>query len=110
MHVPMIVHLPAKMRANVQYDDSQIGSLIDVAPTVYYLLGHRPIAANPLFGRPMFVGKAEEWQMYPRKELFLASDVRAVYGILDENGRYLYATYDAPAHSELFDLQTDPTA
>jgi hypothetical protein len=39
----------------------------------------------------------------------LASDVRAVYQILTADGRYLYATYDSPAQSYLFDLIADPT-
>jgi len=40
----------------------------------------------------------------------LASDVRAVYGILTADGRYLYTTYDSPAQSYLFDLTVDPNA
>ena len=47
---------------------------------------------------------------YPRQDLLLASDVRAVYGILTADGRYLYTTYDSPAQSYLFDLTTDPNA
>jgi hypothetical protein len=33
-----------------------------------------------------------------------------VYGILAENGRYLYVTYDSPADSQLYDLASDPNA
>jgi hypothetical protein len=36
--------------------------------------------------------------------------VRAVYGILTADGRYLYTTYDSPAQSYLFDLAADPNA
>jgi hypothetical protein len=36
--------------------------------------------------------------------------VRAVYGILTADGRYLYTTYDSPAQSYLFDLLADPNA
>src|SRR6185312_11574750 len=43
MHVPMIVHLPPALRAANTYDDSHPGSLLDVAPTLYELLGHRPV-------------------------------------------------------------------
>jgi hypothetical protein len=46
----------------------------------------------------------------PAHELFLASDVLAVYGILGDDGRYLYTTYASPAKSELFDLSQDPNA
>lgn len=84
--------------------------MTDITPTLYYLLGHRPIEKNPLYGRPLFAETKAELDRYPRKDLLLASDVRAVYGILTADGRYLYTTYDSPAESYLFDLTADPNA
>jgi hypothetical protein len=110
MKVPLIIHLPQKMREHLVYDDSRISTLTDITPTLYYLLGHRPIRQNPLFGRPLFAETKEELDRYPGKDLLLASDVRAVYGILTADGRYLYTTYDSPAQSYLFDLTSDPNA
>ncbi len=110
MQVPLIVHLPPKMRERIVYDDTRISTLTDITPTLYYLLGHRPIEKNPLYGRPLFAETKEELDGYPRKDLLLASDVRAVYGILTADGRYLYTTYDSPAESYLFDLTADPNA
>ncbi|HSY91897.1 MAG TPA: sulfatase-like hydrolase/transferase [Candidatus Binatus sp.] len=110
MKVPLIIHLPQKMREHLVYDDSRVSTLTDITPTLYYLLGHRPIRQNPLFGRPLFAETKEELDRYPKKDLLLASDVRAVYGILTADGRYLYTTYDSPAQSYLFDLTTDPNA
>ena len=108
MRVPLLIHLPASMRAGLVYDDARNSSLTDIAPSLYYLLGHRPILHNPIVGRPLFASTLEELHSYPREELLLASDVRAAYGILTENSRYFYATYDLPAHSYLFDLRADP--
>jgi hypothetical protein len=110
MHVPLIVHLPPSMRGKYVYDENRISTLIDIAPSLYYLLGHRPIKPNPLAGRPMFVKSLEEFQSYPRPDLFLASDSLATYGILDGDGRWMYTTYDSPSRSMLFDLAQDPTA
>ncbi len=110
MRVPMIIHLPAKMREHLVYDDSRLATLTDIAPTLYYLLGHRPIAQNAVYGRPLFAETREELDRYQNKDLLLASDVRAVYGILTADGRYLYTTYDSPAQSYLFDLAADPNA
>jgi arylsulfatase A-like enzyme len=108
MRVPMIIHLPESLRKNLVYDDSRVSSLTDLTPSLYSLLGHRPILAQPLFGRPLFASTVEELHSYHRDDLFLASDVRAAYGVLADNGRYFYATYDAPPHSYLFDLSSDP--
>jgi len=110
MRVPLIIHLPPKMREHLVYDDTRLATLTDITPTLYYLLGHRPIAQNPLYGRPLFAETRQELDRYPRKDILLASDVRAVYGILSADGRYLYTTYDSPAQSYLFDLATDPNA
>jgi arylsulfatase A-like enzyme len=110
MHVPLIVHLPAKMREHLVFDTDRLSTLTDIAPTLYYLLGHRPIRQHPLYGRPLFAETKPELEAYRRGDLLLASDVRAVYGILTADGRYLYVTYDSPAESYLFDLRQDPNA
>ena len=110
MRVPLIIHLPPKMREHLVYDDTRLSTLTDITPTLYYLLGHRPIVQNALYGRPLFAETKQELDRYPRQDLLLASDVRAVYGILTADGRYLYTTYDSPAQSYLFDLEADPNA
>jgi Sulfatase len=110
MRVPLIVHLPADMRRKLVFDDTHLSALTDITPSLYYLLGHRPLVMNPLFGHPMFVESREELERNRRDQLFLASDERAVYGLLTENGRFLYTTYDSPAQSFLFDLDHDPNA
>jgi Sulfatase len=109
MRVPLIIHLPRQMLSGKVYDVNRISAVTDVTPSLYYLLGHRPIRANPLFGRPLFVETQEELETYRRKELFMASDVRALYGILSGDGRFFYVADDS-APSMLFDLSTDPDA
>jgi arylsulfatase A-like enzyme len=110
MRVPLIIHLPPAMRSRYVYDDSRLSTLTDLTPTLYYLLGHRPIRQNPLYGRPLLAETKAELARYAPHDLLLASDVRAVYGILTADERYLYTTYDSPAQSYLFDLAADPNA
>ena len=110
MRVPLLVHLPATVRHKLVYDDSRLSTLTDIAPTLYYILGHRPIRQHELYGRPLLAETQPELDRYPRRDLLLASDVRAVYGILTADGHYLYTTYDSPAQSYLFDLFADPNA
>jgi hypothetical protein len=61
-------------------------------------------------GHPLFVATREELDNYQRDKLFMASDERAVYGLLSDNGKLLYTTYASPAQSFLFDLSIDPNA
>jgi hypothetical protein len=110
MRIPLIVHLPQSMRDKYIYDENRISTLTDIAPSLYYLLGHRPIQPNPLVGRPMFMESADEFLNYPRTDLLLASDSIAAYGILSGDGRWMYTTYDSPSRSMLFDLSQDPNA
>ncbi len=110
MHVPLIVHLPKSMQAKFVYDQDRISTLTDIAPSIYYLLGHRPIRTNPIFGHPLFAESRKEVESFSQSQWFLASDQVAAYGLLTENGKYLYATYDSPARSFLFDLTRDPNA
>jgi len=110
IRVPLIVHLPQETRRKVIYDEAHISALTDITPSLYYLLGHRPLHGNALFGHPLFVETEDELKEYQRERLFVASDERAVYGWLSDNGKYLYATYDSPARSFLFDLSHDPNA
>jgi membrane-anchored protein YejM (alkaline phosphatase superfamily) len=110
MRVPLIIHLPKSMQGKLADDRDGISTLTDIAPSLYYLLGHRPVRVNPMFGHPLFAKTAAELANYHRNEVFFASDEVAVYGLLEENGRYLYTTYDSPARSFLFDLAHDPNA
>jgi arylsulfatase A-like enzyme len=108
MRVPLIVHLPKKMRGRYSYNEHRLTSLIDITPSLYYLLGHRPVLRHPILGRPLFMSTKKELESYIRDHLLFASDVRAVYGILAEDGRFLFVTYDVPAENFLFDLAADP--
>jgi arylsulfatase A-like enzyme len=109
MRVPLIVHLPKSMRGKFVYDTDRISTLTDITPSLYYLLGHRPVKQDPMLGQPLFAETKGELESYHRRELFLASDEVAVYGLL-EDGRYMYVTYAYPARSFLFDLAKDPNA
>jgi hypothetical protein len=110
MRVPLIVHLPKAMQGIFVHDADRLSAVTDITPTLYYLLGHKPVRSNPLFGRPLFVNTTQELELYRRKELFMASDVCAVYGIISGDGRFFYIAHDSPQKSFLFDLKNDPAA
>lgn len=109
MRVPLLIHLPKDMQGKFTFDADGVKTLTDLAPTLYYLLGHRDIKQNPLFGRPLLTATQEELEKYRRHEWFLASDAVSVFGILGDNGRFFYAAYDSPPRSYLYDLAHDPS-
>jgi arylsulfatase A-like enzyme len=96
------------MRQNLHYDVDRLAALTDITPTLYYLLGHRPIKSGPIYGQPLVADSRSELDQYQRHRLFLASDVRAAFGELDSDGGSMYVTYDSPPASYYFDLRNDP--
>ncbi len=108
MHIPLIIHLPRELRSRLVSDPNRLASLIDITPTLYYVLGHRPVRSDFVLGQPLFFESAQEMKQYHREHLLLASDIRAGYGIVSGDGRDMYVTYDVPGASYLFDLVNDP--
>ncbi len=87
--VPIIIHLPAAMRS-LSASQGPPAFVNDITPSLYYLLGHKPIAQNEVFGRPLFTATPEEALPYVRSSYLLASSYAPVYGILSDGGHSLY--------------------
>jgi hypothetical protein len=81
---------------------------MDVAPSLFYLLGHRPIVNDELFGRPLFTATKQEHDSYLRDAYLLVSSYGAVYATLRDRGQSLFIV-DAVAYKNYFyDLSRDP--
>jgi arylsulfatase A-like enzyme len=90
VRIPLIVHLPPWMLHTLKYDPKSVAFLTDLTPSLYYLLGQKAVANNPLFGRPLFTDSLDEQQPYSRDSYLLASSYAPVYGLLSNSGRSLY--------------------
>jgi arylsulfatase A-like enzyme len=108
MRVPLIVHLPRSLRQGLVWDENRLATQTDITPSLYYLLGHRPINHGFVYGQPLVFATRNEMAQYKRDHLLLASDAAAEYGILSGQGQYLYTVYDSPRETLLFDLKRDP--
>jgi hypothetical protein len=89
VRIPLLIHLPATMQS-LAFERGAPAFLVDITPSLYYLLGHRPIVDNELFGRPLFTSTPEEGLRYVRESYLIASSYAPVYGILGDSGRSLY--------------------
>ncbi|MBI3130134.1 MAG: sulfatase-like hydrolase/transferase [Acidobacteria bacterium] len=108
LRVPMLIHLPASMKGKVAPDPAQLTFLTDLTPTLYYLLGHRPLASDPILGRPLFTETPQEHARYSRDHYLLASSYGAVYGILEGDGKGLYISDGVNLKDYYYDLGWDP--
>src|SRR5260370_12998591 len=53
VRIPLLIHLPQTARA-LGSDAGALAFSTDIAPSLYYLLGHRPVLRGELAGRPLF--------------------------------------------------------
>jgi hypothetical protein len=107
MRIPLIVHLPASLRARVTTDLSRVAFSTDITPTLYELLGEEPADLGTLFGAPLFVPSNAELLPRRRQSFLLASSYGAVYGMLRHNGRKLYAADAIDGHDDAYDMSAD---
>ena len=89
VRVPLLIHLPASMKSSFVTDPQRIAFLTDITPTLYYLLGEKPLN-DPLFGRPLFTATPEEQNAYARDAYLVVSSYAPVYGVVDRQGKTLY--------------------
>jgi arylsulfatase A-like enzyme len=107
VRIPLIVHLPPAMRAGLTWDTRAVAFLTDITPSLYYLLGHRPVRTDPILGRPLFVekGDASVAREPARDEYLLASSYGPVYAILSDRGRSLYIADGVNYRDHLYALE-----
>ena len=110
LRIPLIIHLPPAMRKDYYADPDQVAFNIDITPTLFYLLGHRPIVNDERFGKPLFSASREEAAAYVHKDYLVASSYGPVYGLLGDNGRTLFVANAVEGTNQYFDLAKDPGA
>ena len=108
LRIPLIIHLPRAMRDRYYYDPQSVAFNIDVTPSLYYLLGYRPIANDERFGRPLFTETPEEHQAYQRKSYLVTVCYNPIYGILGGDGKTLFIANEVNGEYQYFDLVHDP--
>jgi len=108
IRIPLIIHLPPRLRQGVVWDTNLLSFSIDITPSLYYLLGHRPVANNELFGRPLFTQTRAELDSYLRPHYLISSSYAAVYGVLSHNGQSLFMVDGVHHRSYFYNLGTDP--
>jgi arylsulfatase A-like enzyme len=107
MKIPLIVHLPKAWQQKYQSSPDLLAFNSDITPSLYYLLGHRPVEKNELFGKPMFAEHREDLNAYKQENYLVSSSYAAVYGILSGEGRFLYTADAVNLKDSWFDLSDE---
>ncbi len=108
LRVPLIIHLPIDMQNKYYVDPDAVAFNIDVTPSLYYLLGHRPLQTTSASGRPLFTLTKEENESYQRANYMVAVCYGPIYGLLSHNGDNLFVANEMDDVYQYFDLVHDP--
>jgi len=106
MRIPLIVHLPPRLRAGVAVDLAALTFSADLSPSLYALLGYDPIDRGRLFGRPLFTSTDADSSWRWRDPFLVASSYGAVFGILRQNGRRMEVIDAVGGRDAAYDLST----
>jgi hypothetical protein len=108
IRIPLIIHVPPKLLKGMVWNTEDVAFSADVTPSLYYLLGHRPIVNNRIFGRPLFTATQKEQTDYIREDYLIGSSYGAIYGILSKNGRTLYIGDSTNGRDLFYNIADDP--
>jgi hypothetical protein len=108
LRIPLIIHLPKAERNRYYYDPQAVAFNIDVTPSLYYLLGYRPIANDEKFGRPLFTETSGENRSYQRDSYLVSVCYNPIYGILGDDGKTLFIANEMDGVDQYFDMVRDP--
>lgn len=108
MKIPLIVHVPPAIRQTMAYDVNQVTFSLDLTPSLFYLLGQKPVINRELFGRPLFTDTLPEQQPYSRHDYLLVSSYAPVYGTLSGDGNSLFIADAVNRRNFFYNLADDP--
>jgi hypothetical protein len=104
LRIPLIVHLPRGLSTEFTADVHRVSFTVDVTPTLYVLLGQRPITREPIEGSPLFVRGPGELTDRRTVPFLVASSYGPSYGVLSDNGTRLYIADGVNGREYAFDL------
>jgi hypothetical protein len=90
VRIPLVVHLPARLRDTLDAEDEGPVFSTDISPTLYALLGVRLAQPRPFFGRPLFRARGQGPRRAGTAIPVLAASYGAVYGAVLDGGRTFY--------------------
>ena len=111
VRIPLIVHIPPRLQEAFHADPNTISFSVDITPSLYELLGHRPADLGPLYGVPLFnasgpSGPSDVDLSARKRQPYLAvSSYGAVYALLSDNGTTLYIADGVNRRDYTYDLR-----
>jgi hypothetical protein len=114
LRIPLIIRIPAPLRARMAADLGRVSLSTDITPTLYALLGEAPSIEgprrrSPLLGSPLLADPSADFSWRRRESYLIASSYGPVFGLLGHNGRRLYIADAREAREYAYELGPDGT-
>jgi hypothetical protein len=109
LQVPLIVHLPTRLRERFDADVSAAAFTADITPTLYALLGHQTTQPGPMFGEALVWPKGARPTNRRSDGVLVASSYGSVYGWITDDGRELYVSDGVSLRDYRYQLDGSPT-
>jgi hypothetical protein len=109
LQVPLIVHLPPRLRERFETNLAAPAFTADITPTLYALLGHQTTPPGPMFGEPLVWPRGAAPRGRASDGSLVASSYGSVYGWISDNGRQLYVADGVSLRDYRYDLDGTPT-
>jgi hypothetical protein len=111
LRIPLIMHVPERLRAERHWNADAVAWLTDVTPTLYELLGDPPTSHQALVGRTLLRRAGEEPPPKQSEPFLVQSSYSPMFGLIDRNAQWLYVADANRFNEKIFDLRDPiPTA
>jgi hypothetical protein len=109
LQIPLVVHLPARLRERFETDLAAPVFTADLTPTLYALLGYDTTPPGAMFGQSMVWPKGTARPRPTSEGALVASSYGSVYGWVSRGGRELYVSDGVSLRDYRYDLDGSPT-
>jgi hypothetical protein len=109
LRIPLIIHMPERLRTTRRWDAEAVAWLTDVTPSLYELLGDPPTSREALTGRTLFTREGEDRPAKPSEPYLVQSSYNRVFGLIDPDGQWLFVADANHFKEQFFDLR-DPAS
>jgi arylsulfatase A-like enzyme len=110
LRIPLVLHVPARLRQARIWDPDQLALLTDLVPTMYELAGAGYAPATSLVGRPLLAATRDALTARERDAYLVQSSYSRAFGLLDAHGNWLYVANANQAREDLYDLRDGSAA
>lgn len=92
IRIPLLVHLPGRLRQGLTTDLERASFSTDITPTLYALTGRRDFIAAEDYGAPLFVDADRTLASRRDGSFLLTSSYGPAYALLRNNGKEVYVS------------------